>query len=70
MTLLYCNLDISFSPEKYLDKITFFHTEISTTNFLQDMYLATQIHFSYNILKQTPGHANIIQITRITVWQL
>jgi hypothetical protein len=25
MTLLYCNLDISFSPEKHLDKITFFH---------------------------------------------
>jgi hypothetical protein len=69
MTLLYCNLEISFSPEKHLDKITFFHTEISTTNFEQDMYLEAQIHFTYNTLKQTLRHANIIHITRITVWQ-
>jgi hypothetical protein len=53
MTLLYCNLDISFSPEKHLDKITFFHTEISTTNFLQAMYLEVHTPFSYTILKQT-----------------
>lgn len=67
MTLLYCNLDISFSPEKNLDKITFFHTEISTINFLHDMYLEAHIHFSYNTLKQTLWHANIIPITRIAV---
>jgi hypothetical protein len=57
---------MSFSPEKHADKITSFHTEISTTNFLQDENLEVQIHFSYNTLKQSQ-HANIIHITRTTV---
>lgn len=69
MTLLYCDLAISFSPEKHLDKITFFHTEISTINFIQDIYLKAHIYFPYNTLKQTLRHANIIPITRITAWE-
>jgi hypothetical protein len=37
MTLLYCNLDISFSPEKHSIKITFFHVEISISEALTEM---------------------------------
>lgn len=65
MTLSYCRLDIPFSPENHLDKINFFHIEISATHFLYAMYLSTPIHSTRYTLEQKLRLASIIKISNV-----